>query len=101
MIWETDVKKENKNKNKNIYIYIYIYIYLQVLIPVSSDLMMMMMVVIIIITANTYSVPGTVLSILHGLTNNNNYNNSYKKLMRWVLVIPILQRRKLRLREVE
>lgn len=64
---------------------IYIYISLQVLIPVSSDLMMMMMVVIIIITANTYSVPGTVLSVLHGLTNNN-YNNIYYLIIMTIII---------------
>ena len=48
---------------------------IQVLIPMSSDLTMMM--IVRIITADTYSVSCTVLSVLHGLTNNNYYNNSY------------------------
>lgn len=47
--------------------------------------MMMMMVVIIIITANTYSVPGTVLSVLHGLTNNN-YNNIYYLIIMTIII---------------
>ena len=34
-------------------------------------------IVIIITTADTYSVSRTVLSVLHRLTNNNYYNNSY------------------------
>lgn len=42
----------------------------------------MIMIIIIIIAANTYSVPGTALSVLGGLTNNINYDNSYNNLMR-------------------
>ena len=37
----------------------------------------MMMMIVIIITADTNNVSLTVLSVLHGLTNNNYYNNSY------------------------
>lgn len=64
----------------------------------------MMMMMIITTAANTYIVPGTVLSVMHGLTNknynniliiliNNNYN-SYNNLMRWVLLLSPFYRRK-------
>lgn len=66
--------------------------------------MTMMMMMIITTAANTYIVPGTVLSVMHGLTNknynniliiliNNNYN-SYNNLMRWVLLLSPFYRRK-------
>lgn len=78
MIWETDVKRKNPSIDSS-----------EFRSNDDDDS-----------KNNNNSVSCTVLSVLHGLTNNNYYNNSYLK-KTYEMGYSHFTRRKLRLREVE